>query len=160
MSGGAGPRTRDTRICDLSSRTLGLSVSARLSPRPSRRDRSGSPEPCRSLCDCASTAVARPGARVREWRELPRPTSDSERRPKSDPRLGARLRGAARRARSRAEASARVGGVQPKCKQTFFWGGWQKIVAQIRGVFRKIIIYYPPGGPENTYSHRFLSSHR
>ena len=29
-------------------------------------------------------------------------------------------------------ASARVCGVQPKCKPTFFWGGWQKIVAQIR----------------------------
>ena len=43
-------------------------------------------------------------------------------------------------------ARARVSGVQPKCKLTFFWGGWQKIVAQIRGVFRKTIIYYPPGG--------------
>ena len=43
-------------------------------------------------------------------------------------------------------ASARVGGVQPKCKPTFFWGGWQKIVAQIRGVFRKMITNTPPGG--------------
>ena len=43
-------------------------------------------------------------------------------------------------------ASARVCGVQPKCKPTFFWGGWQKIVAQIRGVFRKIITNTPLGG--------------
>ena len=43
-------------------------------------------------------------------------------------------------------ASARVCGVQPKCKPTFFWGGWQKIVAQIRGVFRKMITNTPPGG--------------
>ena len=44
------------------------------------------------------------------------------------------------------QASARVCGVQPKCKPTFFWGGWQKIVAQIRGVFRKMITNTPPGG--------------
>ena len=43
-------------------------------------------------------------------------------------------------------ASARVGGVQQRCNVTFFRGGWQKIVAQIRGVFRKTITNTPPGG--------------
>ena len=52
-------------------------------------------------------------------------------------------------------ARARVSGVQSKCKRTFFWGGWQKIVAQIRGVFRKIIIYYPPGGQISAPEHLF-----
>ena len=59
-----------------------------------------------------------------------------------------------------AVARTRVSGVQSKCKLTFFWGGWQKIVAQIRGVFQKIVFTTPPGGPENTSSHPFLSSHR
>ena len=44
---------------------------------------------------------------------------------------------------------AEVRGVRSMCNQcnlTFFSGGWQKIVAQIRGFFRKIIINYPHGG--------------
>jgi hypothetical protein len=52
-------------------------------------------------------------------------------------------------------ASARVSGVQSKCKRTFFWRGWQKIVAQIRGVFRKIIIYYPFWGQNLAPKHIF-----
>ena len=54
-----------------------------------------------------------------------------------------------------ARASARVCGVQPNCKPTFFWGGWQKIVAQIRGVFRKTILTTPPGGLKKS-SHLFF----
>ena len=50
-------------------------------------------------------------------------------------------------------ARAQVRGLKPMCNLTFFWGGWQKIVAQIRGVFRKIILTTPPGGLENTFSH-------
>ena len=38
-------------------------------------------------------------------------------------------------------AAARA--LQLKCNLTFFRVGWQKIVAQIRGFFRKIFIYYP-----------------
>ena len=40
-------------------------------------------------------------------------------------------------------APAEVRGLQLTCNLAFFWAGWQKIVAQIRGVFRKIFIYYP-----------------
>ena len=52
-------------------------------------------------------------------------------------------------------APAGVTGHQSTCNLTFFWGGWQKIVAQIRGVFRKIIIYYPPEGRILARNHVF-----
>ena len=48
---------------------------------------------------------------------------------------------------------AMVRGVWSPCNLTLFRGGWQKIVAQIRGVFRKMIPDYPPGGLKNTFSH-------
>ena len=41
------------------------------------------------------------------------------------------------------------------CNLTFFSGGWQKIVAQIRGVFRKMFIYYSPGGRNLAPKHLF-----
>ena len=41
---------------------------------------------------------------------------------------------------------ATVRGVSSPCNLTFSGTAWQKIVAQIRGVFRKIITHYPPGG--------------
>ena len=43
-------------------------------------------------------------------------------------------------------ASAEVMGPQSTSHHSSFWGGWQKIVAQIRGVFRKMITNTPPGG--------------
>ena len=45
----------------------------------------------------------------------------------------------------RSSAQAEVRGLQAPYNLTFFWAGWQKIVAQIRGVFRKMIYYYPLG---------------
>ena len=41
---------------------------------------------------------------------------------------------------------AQVTGPHSGCNLTSLGGGWQKIVAQIRGVFRKMITHYPPGG--------------
>ena len=52
-----------------------------------------------------------------------------------------------------ARGVAMVRGVWSPCNLTLFRGGWQKIVAQIRGVFRKMIPDYPPEGLENTFSH-------
>ena len=44
------------------------------------------------------------------------------------------------------QAPARVRGSQVKCDLTFSAPGWQKIVAQIRGVFRKRNTDTPPRG--------------
>ena len=44
------------------------------------------------------------------------------------------------------QVPAGVTGLQAMCNWPSFWGGWQKIVAQIRGVFRKMITNTPPGG--------------
>ena len=41
------------------------------------------------------------------------------------------------KAKRKVEAIAEVRGLHSTCNLTFFWAGWQKIVAQIRGVFLK-----------------------
>ena len=54
---------------------------------------------------------------------------------------------------------ATVRGVRSPCNLTFSAAGWQKIVAQIRGVFRKIITHPPLEGgfwPKITFSHPFF----
>ena len=56
----------------------------------------------------------------------------------------------------RGMARAEVRGVNTLCNLTFFSAGWQKIVAQIRGVFRKKLFTTPFGSkiwPQNTSSH-------
>ena len=49
-------------------------------------------------------------------------------------------------ARMLAVVVAKVTPPQSMCNLTLFWAGWQKIVAQIRGVFRKTNITTPLGG--------------
>ena len=55
----------------------------------------------------------------------------------------------------RGPVRATVRGVRSPCNLTFSAAGWQKIVAQIRGVFRKIITHPPPGGRILAQNHVF-----